>query len=140
MREQAEALELGELGPHGRRRDGHARARDEVLRADRLAALDVLLDDASQDLPLALGQVVRRFNHLCAGILGEQLDRNGAAEAPSARRQDQGPRPSPSARRVARPSRSRRPSAAASTERLAPGERQRLVEPQAEHHAAPGRA
>ena len=64
MGEQAESLELGELGPDGRRRDGHARARDEILRAHRLTALDVLLDDASQDLCLALRQRCARFNHL----------------------------------------------------------------------------
>ena len=53
MREQAERLELGELGADGRRRGGDARLLDERLRADGLAGRDEFLDDAPQDLLLA---------------------------------------------------------------------------------------
>jgi len=67
MCEQTEALELCELAPDGGRRGGHAGPHDECLRAHRLAALDVLLDDSAQDLALPLAQFdVRRLGHaLC---------------------------------------------------------------------------
>jgi len=57
MREEAERLELTELGPDSRRRDAQARALDEPFRAHGLAGLDVLLDDAPQDVALALGEI-----------------------------------------------------------------------------------
>src|SRR5581483_8291629 len=57
VREQAEALELRQLGADGGRRDAQPRALDEVLRADGLARGDVLLDDAEEDLALPLAQL-----------------------------------------------------------------------------------
>ena len=49
VREQALGLELGELSPHRRRRDGQAASLDERPRADRLAGGNVLLDDDAKD-------------------------------------------------------------------------------------------
>ena len=57
MRQQAERLELGELGAHGRRRRGEPAALDERLRADGLATGNVRLDDAAQDFLLARTQL-----------------------------------------------------------------------------------
>ena len=57
VREQPEPLELGKLVADGRRRDAYPRPLDEVLGADGLARGNVLLDDADQDLPLALREV-----------------------------------------------------------------------------------
>ena len=54
VREQAEALELGELVADGRRRDVEAGTLDERLRADGLAGGDVLLHHPPQDVALAL--------------------------------------------------------------------------------------
>ena len=54
MREQADLLELGELVPDRRGRHLQARPLDQALRAHRLARRHVLLDDADDDLPLAL--------------------------------------------------------------------------------------
>src|SRR5262249_10236104 len=67
MREEPEALEVRELGPNGGRRHGHPCAHDEALRAHGLAAFDVLLDDAPQDLCLALRQRCSCLSHLSAG-------------------------------------------------------------------------
>src|SRR5581483_7360914 len=52
VRQQPERLELRQLRAHRRRRDGDAGALDERLRADRLAAGDVLLDNVAEDLLL----------------------------------------------------------------------------------------
>src|SRR5262249_14832881 len=63
MREQAEVLELGELGANRRRRDPEVRALDERLRADRLSRAHELLDDAAEDRALSFTEL-RRFLHL----------------------------------------------------------------------------
>jgi hypothetical protein len=52
MRQQPERLQLGELVPRRRRGDPDAEAFHEHLRADRLSARDVFLDDPAQDLAL----------------------------------------------------------------------------------------
>ena len=52
--EQAELLELRELVAHRARRDGQPGALDERLRADGLAGGDVLLDQAPEEVSLAL--------------------------------------------------------------------------------------
>ncbi len=59
VHEQADRLELRQLGAHRGRRRVDLRALDERLRPDRLAGRDVLLDDAPQDLLLTL----RELNH-----------------------------------------------------------------------------
>ena len=56
MHEQAEPLQLGERRADRRRRDAQPGALDEVLRADRLARGDVLLDDDPEDLTLAISE------------------------------------------------------------------------------------
>jgi hypothetical protein len=55
--EQAEGLELGELGANGRRRRSKARVRDQRLGAHRPAGSHVLHDDAPQNLLLPLRQL-----------------------------------------------------------------------------------
>ena len=55
--QEPEPLELGELGADRRGRDVEAGALDEQPRADRRARRDVLLDDAREDLALALGEL-----------------------------------------------------------------------------------
>ena len=125
-----------------RARSGRSTARrrgrplDERLRADRLPGRDVLLDDGPEDVALPLGE---QDLH---GLHGRRRRvRRGAAR--SRRRRGSGPRgvsvsgPSRRARRAR--GRSSRSSASGSTTSLEAGERQRLVEPQAEHHAL-GRA
>src|SRR4051794_32759526 len=97
MREQTERLELRELAPHRRRRDGQRSPLDEVLRADGLARADVFLDDAPEDLLLTWTE---RELHRFAAILpcgqdgdqpragavasGDEIGGHGAAdEAPA---------------------------------------------------------
>ena len=59
--EQPAPLELRELATHGRRRDMKPGALDQVLGADRLPRGDVLLDEAPEDVPLAICK--RRLSH-----------------------------------------------------------------------------
>ena len=54
--QQPARLEFRELVPDRRRGDLQACALDQVVRADRLAGGDVLLDHAREDLALARGQ------------------------------------------------------------------------------------
>jgi len=70
MREQAERLELGELGADRRRRRGEPGGLDERLRAHGLARRDVFLDDAPQDLLLTRGE------QSSTGRLGAHLQSN----------------------------------------------------------------
>ena len=89
MREKADRLQLVELAPHGR--GGHvepARTLDEHLRADRLAGRNILLDDASQDLELAVAQ------------LHALIVRPGPADGPDRRRGQRSSRPWSCARNV----------------------------------------
>ena len=63
MCEQPEPLELGELVANGRRRRPDSGPLDEVLRAHRLPCGHVLLDDADQDLALALAEIGALCDH-----------------------------------------------------------------------------
>jgi hypothetical protein len=87
MGEQAEALELGELVADGRRRDAQPGPLDEILRPNRLAGRDVLLDDADQDLPLPLAEVWAWLGHrvLHPKMLRQEVGRDAAAEKAAAR-------------------------------------------------------
>ena len=132
MGEQAERLELGELAAHGRRPDGDAGPLDERLRADGLAGRDVLLDDAAQDVLLRAGELVLSLQAVRSPSVSEQLGRDAAAEEVAAR----GERERRAVRaRLARPS-ALDPRKPVAVERpLEARERQRLVEPETEHHA-----
>src|SRR4029079_14051724 len=57
VREQAEPFELGELAAHVGGGDVQLDALDERARADRLSGVDDLLDHATQDRPLAAGEL-----------------------------------------------------------------------------------
>ena len=136
MREQPERLELGELAPHGRRRHGETGALDERLRADRLAGRHVLLDDAPEDVALALDQL-DPGSHLQV-ILAVRQTSNSAVTPPPRKRPRAGqrerrPAVAPRRGRAARAGERARRSSAASS----PPSQQRLVEPEPEHHALP---
>ena len=62
MAEEAARLQLRELVAHRRGRDDQAGPLDEVLRPDRLARGDVLLDDAGENLPLPPCQLMNAVN------------------------------------------------------------------------------
>ena len=137
MREQPEILELRQLGANRRRRDAQVGALDERLRADRLPGADELLDDAAEDRPLPFAEL-HCFLHLqeilaVAGLdlgSGDDLGRHPAAEEAAAPRERE---------RLAAVDREAELLGARETfrveRRAEPAERQRLVEPEAEHHA-----
>src|SRR5262245_18400026 len=90
MRQQSEALELGELVADGCRRDAHPRPLDEILGADGLPRGDVLLDDADQDLPLPLTEIWAWRNHVrCREMLREKLHGDASTEEAPPLRQGQ---------------------------------------------------
>ena len=98
MREQPEALELGQLAADGRRREIEAAPVDERLRAHGLTARHVLLDDEPQNLALsrcelhltlmvapdtaASARARRRPRRVSER--GQQLGGDGVAEQPAA--------------------------------------------------------
>ena len=57
MRQEPLRLELGELAAHRRRGHIQARALEQRSRAHRFSGLDVILDDAAENRPLALAEI-----------------------------------------------------------------------------------
>ena len=132
MREQAEVLELRELGADRRRRDAQVGALDERLRADRLPGADELLDDAAENRLLPLAQL-HRFLHLQEILAAAQATISAVTPPPRKRPRRVSASVSPAS--TARPSCSARARPSASRAERSPPTRQRLVEPEAEHHA-----
>src|SRR2546423_15512673 len=106
MREEAERLELRELGAHGRRRGREADLVGERLRPDRLPARDVLLDEAAENLLLAEGElhadghlqgILAARAALAAGPSGEELGGEPSAQVAAALGERQRRAPSPRA-------------------------------------------
>ena len=136
MRQQPEPLELRELVPDGRGRHAEPGALDQRLRPDGLARRHVLLDDAAEDV--SAGALAGR---LCIALMVgavPEMSRGGQASrravTPPPRKRPRWVSASVPSARTTR-ARAAEPLHLARVERpLEAGERQRLVEAQAEHH------